>query len=205
MKPTTCYQLVAFLLQYPSEEMVAAIPEVENEMQLVSDEAIYRPLQDFISNVTTISLEEWVNQYVEQFDFGKKTNLYVTYFKMGEQKERGLELLKLKQFYEAAGFQMTEKELPDYIPLMLEFSAHVSQAIRKVLWMSHEQAIWEIKDKLLHTNSVYLSLFNLLIYLLEQDGIVHQQKTENQPPIPNLEDQAILASMRDQLIKNQLG
>src|SRR5699024_11375249 len=42
-----------------------------------------------------------------------------------EQRERGLELLKIKQYYKQAGFSMTDKELPDYLPLMLEFCAQV--------------------------------------------------------------------------------
>lgn len=49
--------------------------------------------------------------------------MYVTYFNSGEQRERGIELLHLKNTYQQSGFLPTEKELPDYLPLMLEFAA----------------------------------------------------------------------------------
>ncbi len=49
--------------------------------------------------------------------------MYVTYFNSGEQRERGIELPQLKNTYEQSGFLPTEKESPDYLPLMLEFAA----------------------------------------------------------------------------------
>ncbi|CQR46559.1 Nitrate reductase-like protein NarX [Paraliobacillus sp. PM-2] len=205
MKQTDIYQLLAFLLNYPNEDMKHTLPEIKELLQSVEDEEIRQKLDTFVSEIDKLSLDEWIHSYVEQFDFGKKTNLYVTYLKMGEQKERGLELLKLKKFYQAAGFSVTDKELPDYVPLMLEFSANVSTEIRKELWKVHERAIWEIRDKLLSINSFYIPVFDVIIQLLKKDGVEHQALAEKQPPTPNLEDQAILASMRDQLIKNQLG
>lgn len=39
----------------------------------------------------------------------------------GEQRERGIELLELKQHYKKSGLSVTDKELPDYLPLLLEF------------------------------------------------------------------------------------
>ncbi len=88
---------------------------------------------------------------------------------------------------------------------MLEFSAQVSADIRQELWKMHEQAIWEIRETLLSIKSFYGLLFDVLIQLFEQDGLEHHLTAEKQTPITNLEDQAILAKMRDQLIKNQLG
>ncbi len=53
----------------------------------------------------------------------EKTNMYVTYFNSGEQRERGIEFFAFKNTYQQSGFLPTEKELPDYLPLMLEFAA----------------------------------------------------------------------------------
>ncbi len=47
--------------------------------------------------------------------------MYLTYMNTGEQRERGIELLELKQHYKKSGFEVTDKELPDYLPLLLEF------------------------------------------------------------------------------------
>lgn len=205
MKQTELYQMLAFLLRYPNEEFRQILLGLTAEIQEVGDTRIRQKLFQFIELVEQTPLDDWINHYVSQFDFDRKTNLYVTYFKNGEQKERGLELLKLKKFYQTAGFDIVETELPDYIPLMLEFSAQVSADIRQELWKMHEQAIWEIRETLLSIKSFYGLLFDVLIQLFEQDGLEHHLTAEKQTPIPNLEDQAILAKMRDQLIKNQLG
>ena len=61
--------------------------------------------------------------YVDAFDFSKQCSLHLTYHVHGDRRQRGLAMLKLKQAYRAAGFEPPGDELPDYLPLMLEFAA----------------------------------------------------------------------------------
>lgn len=204
MKQNEIYQLLSFLLQYPDKEKLAVLSELKDEIDLIEAENIRTNIQNFLSEIEEMTLDAWIQEYVDQFDFGKKTNLYVTYLKLGEQRERGLELLKLKKFYQAAGYEITERELPDYLPLMLEFSGNITKEIRVELLQMYEQAVWEIRDKLAEIESVYLFLFDGMLQLFELDGIEHVDFKRQQPPTANLEDQAIIESMRQQLIKNQL-
>lgn len=68
---------------------------------------------------------EWkrLEHYVRTFDFGAKTTLYMTYRRFGEERERGAALLELKRIYEEAGFCPKDGELPDFLPMVLEFAA----------------------------------------------------------------------------------
>lgn len=68
---------------------------------------------------------EWkrLEHYVRMFDFGTKTTLYMTYRRFGEERERGGALLELKRIYEEAGFCPIDGELPDYLPMVLEFAS----------------------------------------------------------------------------------
>ena len=68
-----------------------------------------------------ISLDDIQQVYTQTFDFDRDTNLYMTYFKFEDQKERGQMLAKLKVLYEMFGLKMPDNELSDFLPLMLEF------------------------------------------------------------------------------------
>jgi len=166
------YQMIAFLLQYPDQQTFDALPELQEEVQLIEDNAVRKNLQQFIDRISNQSLDEWIDDYIAYFDFEKTTNLYVTYLKLGEQRERGLELLKLKNFYEAAGFDVTNKELPDYLPLMLEFCANVPTEKSNELLEMHVQAIYEIKESLIKSESWYVSIFKALLAHMEKSGIL---------------------------------
>ncbi len=64
-------------------------------------------------------------RYVETFDFSRRASLYLTYHTLGDRRQRGMALLALKQRYAAAGLDPAQNtgELPDYLPMLLEFAA----------------------------------------------------------------------------------
>jgi nitrate reductase delta subunit len=61
--------------------------------------------------------------YVETFDLRRRCALYLTYYRYGDTRKRGMAMLTFKAAYRAAGFQPAEDELPDYLPLVLDFAA----------------------------------------------------------------------------------
>src|SRR5699024_5393063 len=154
-----------------NDQMVDVLPELKKEIQYIENKDVRNYLQQFMNTISRKSLDEWIQHYIEYFDFEKTTNLYVTYLKLGEQRERGLELLKLKNFYEAAGFHITNKELPDYLPLMLEFCANVPTEKSNELLGMHVQAIYEIKENLIKNKSWYVSIFKAILAHMEQNGM----------------------------------
>lgn len=165
------YQMISFLLSYPDKELKNMLPELKQEIEDTEEDQVKDKVLSFIKEVEGRSLDDWITHYIEHFDFGKLTNLYVTYLKLGEQRERGLELLKLKKYYEAHGFDVTDKELPDYLPLMLEFCAHVPVEISNELLQMHEKAIAEIHGKLKEQDSFYSLLFDALFSQMESHGL----------------------------------
>lgn len=179
-KTSNVYQIIAFLMQYPHQQALDVLPELKKEMRAIENDEVRNHLQQFIEFLSNKSLEDWIDHYIDCFDFEKTTNLYVTYLKLGEQRERGLELLKLKNFYQSAGFDVTDKELPDYLPLMLEFCANVSVEKSNELLKMHVQAIYEIKENLMKYTSWYVSVFKALLAHMEQNGIpiVIEEKKE---------------------------
>ncbi|MFC4386975.1 nitrate reductase molybdenum cofactor assembly chaperone [Gracilibacillus marinus] len=203
---TSTYQLISFLLAYPTEEHVDAMEDMTGFLQEIGEKSIKKPFEDFHQIITNWSKEEWIEHYIEVFDFGKTSNLYMTYLKLGEQKERGLELLRLKKYYEAQGYDVTDKELPDYLPIMLEFCSQVTKEVRVDLLEKYTLAIVETTQKLTELKSSYANILQALLALMKHEGIEVDDKTQLYQEKPlSLEDARIMQQMRDQLIRNQLG
>lgn len=165
------YQYIAILLQYPDEDFMNLLPELKNEINRIQDSSVKNELHQLIDKISNTPLEQLVEHYIEHFDFGRTTNLYVTYFHSGEGRERGLELLKLKQYYERYGFEITDEELPDYLPLMLEFCANVPIHVSNELLEQHVEALQLMRDKLVESGSLYAVLLNLLMTTMYKNGV----------------------------------
>jgi nitrate reductase delta subunit len=114
-------RVAALLLQYPTAELRTAIAALEprdlGELKR-SREGVERLLALY-ARTPAGALER---TYTETFDFSKQRSLHLTYHVHGDSRQRGIALLRLKQAYEAAGFDLVSSELPDYLPLMLEFA-----------------------------------------------------------------------------------
>ena len=70
---------------------------------------------------------------METFDLRQRCGLYLTFYGDGDTRERGMALLRLKKLYRAAGLPLRRPELPDHLPVMLEFAAAAPRATASVL------------------------------------------------------------------------
>jgi nitrate reductase molybdenum cofactor assembly chaperone NarJ/NarW len=116
-------KLASVLLGYPDEarrEAAAALPEFELRPVRGRDEAALRELAAFYAATPLAELERL---YVNTFDFTKSCGLHLTYHVYGDQRKRGVAMLEIKERMRAAGFEPPGAELPDYLPLLLEFAA----------------------------------------------------------------------------------
>lgn len=118
-------KLVSLLLQYPSEELreaagAAGSPDLEIAPARGRQA---EELREFCRWYASRGVAELQGLYVDAFDFTKTCSLHLTYHVYGDQRRRGLAMLELKRAYREAGFEPPGTELPDFLPLMLEFAA----------------------------------------------------------------------------------
>jgi nitrate reductase delta subunit len=165
------FQLCSFLLNYPNQEFVDSFEEIEEEIESWSLSAIKIELYQFCQTAKTLTPSELIATYVETFDFGKKTNLYITYMSNGEQRERGMDLLFLKNYYKLHGFAATDKELPDYLPIMLEFASRVDEEEIKPVFERYLENIKEVERHLVHEENVYRHILKATVLALEEAGV----------------------------------
>lgn len=120
------YNILSLLLDYPTAELRDSLPQVAAavaEEALLGEEATAL-LRQFLGYAGAFgSLREWQSSYTELFDTATKANLYLFDFVYGTSKDRGQAMVDLKEEYLKAGLMPREDELPDYLPMYLQYAA----------------------------------------------------------------------------------
>ncbi len=117
------YKLVSVLLQYPTAALFAGLDELDAAAAALPARRVREPLAEFLGWLRATSPTAVAQHYVETFDLRRRCALYLTYFRHGDTRKRGMALLRFKAAYRKSDFQPVEDELPDYLPMVLEFAA----------------------------------------------------------------------------------
>jgi nitrate reductase molybdenum cofactor assembly chaperone len=118
------YKLLSVLLQYPTQELCAHWQEIERLIPTLDNasEEDQQALQAFMVWARGLSLTQWQAAYVQTFDLTPDNALYLTHHLFEEQdRTRGPTLVKLSEYFKRAGYEIGSGELPDYLPLLLEY------------------------------------------------------------------------------------
>lgn len=119
-------QVASLLLQYPDEALLASLPLLRTA--LADEEALTDGMDEFLEWFTERPLTVLQSEYVQEFDLSKRHSLHLTYWTDGDTRRRGEALAAFKEVYREHGILPEGTELPDYLPLVLEFAAKVSPA-----------------------------------------------------------------------------
>jgi nitrate reductase delta subunit len=134
------WQAAALVLGYPDERLLADLPAVRQMLGYASPEQA-ASLERVLAYLTAAPLPEAQAEYVETFDTRRRHNLYLTYFAHGDTRKRGVALLRFKQAYLAAGFDLAADELPDHLSVVLEFAATVDHEQGRALMLDHRAGL----------------------------------------------------------------
>ena len=159
-EPVGPLKLASLLLQYPSPELGEAVATVD-ERDLRGLRRSRRGVAALLEWYAAAPLGELCRIYTETFDFSKQRTLHLSYHVHGDRRQRGIALLRLKQAYEAAGLELSSGELPDYLPLMLEFADLVPAAGRELL-SEHAVSIELVRASLRRDSNVYAGALDLV-------------------------------------------
>ncbi|HET9117563.1 MAG TPA: nitrate reductase molybdenum cofactor assembly chaperone [Pseudonocardiaceae bacterium] len=127
------YKIGSILLRYPDDHVLAHLDDVTAALPAITD-AVSRhavaPLTDWLAARTPT---EAAAHYVDTFDHTRRRSLHLTYYRYGDTRKRGMALLALKHTYRQAGYPAPDDELPDFLPLILEFAALAPEPGQRVL------------------------------------------------------------------------
>ncbi|MFE0134534.1 nitrate reductase molybdenum cofactor assembly chaperone [Streptomyces sp. NPDC059037] len=110
------YQAAAHCLGYPDAEFHERLP--------LLTAAAPPALGGFLAHAAATDPRELAAHYVQVFDFKNRHSLYLSWWRDGDTRRRGMSLVRFKEVYRAHGMEFTGEELPDFLPAVLEFSAH---------------------------------------------------------------------------------
>jgi nitrate reductase molybdenum cofactor assembly chaperone NarJ/NarW len=116
------HKLASVLLQYPTMALFDGLGELR-EAAGGGPRASRPQFGRFLEWLSRTSPDAVARHYVEVFDLRRRSALYLTYYRYGDTRKRGMAMLSFKAAYRAAGFEPSDDELPDYLPLVLEFAS----------------------------------------------------------------------------------
>ncbi|MFE0512143.1 nitrate reductase molybdenum cofactor assembly chaperone [Streptomyces sp. NPDC058964] len=159
-------RLVSLLLQYPDAELTAAGTELTATARALPATPAAAHLARFTAWFAAQDPEALERHYVEMFDLRRRSSLYLTYYLHGDTRRRGMALLALARRYRAKGWDTDGGELPDHLPVVLEFAALDGPGAGEAPLRQHRRGLELIHRALTDTDSPYRHLLGALLSLL---------------------------------------
>jgi nitrate reductase molybdenum cofactor assembly chaperone NarJ/NarW len=160
------WRIAALLLDYPSAQTLAMTDQVAAAARELPD-AVRIPILDFlVREFTGADPMRLAARYVETFDMRRRASLHLTYYAYGDTRKRGMALLRFKHAYRQAGMQVGDDELPDYLPLVLEFAATVDPVQGERLLAEHVPVLELLRLSLQDSGSGYASILGAILATL---------------------------------------
>lgn len=163
MSQPIVYRALGALLVYPEAELQAAIPELART--LASQPDVLRGVQPLLAQLAEGELIELQQAYVQLFDRNPSHSLHLFEHIHGEDRARGQAMVDLIDEYRQHGFEPVADELPDYVPLFLEFLSlcDADEAARLLGDAVHVLA--HVAKKLADSGSAYAGVLDALVWL----------------------------------------
>lgn len=176
---------LARMLDYPNAELVAATSEIRvafEHMPLPAS-APRHELMEWTRQLAETPLLDNQAAYVELFDRGRSTSLLLFEHVHGESRDRGQAMVDLLGQYEEAGFSLDRRELPDHLPLFLEYlSTLPGHEIAR--WLGDISHILALLTARLETRNRHYSLIpRTLLCLIGEESLIdgHRDQAQQEP------------------------
>jgi nitrate reductase delta subunit len=114
-------RVISILLQYPDQDLILNLDELRQVVETIAQPQPREQCTNLLNYLGEIPLIRLQEEYTSCFDLNPATCLNLTYHKWGDARERGGALVDFVQLYHRCGYQNSTGELPDYLPLVLEF------------------------------------------------------------------------------------
>lgn len=158
------YKMLSVLLEYPDQELIDHLPELHSETEACvdMDESERAAMKRFLAHLQTMPLTELQADYVKTFDLTAEHSLHLTHHLFGDDKNRGPALIDLGELYKDYGVEVVTNELPDYLPLILEFAAYLDEGEASVFLADANKVLGVLTDNLKKAESPYAALLSIV-------------------------------------------
>jgi len=148
--------VAARCLDYPEEDLLGSLPTMLGALAEHGDSPGASELRPLVEHLASRPLAELQRAYVDTFDLSRKHALYLSYWTDGDTRRRGEVLGRFKTAYRGSGFVVdTHGELPDYLPMVLEFAARADTDAGAKLLQDYRASIELLRIALQERESPY--------------------------------------------------
>jgi nitrate reductase delta subunit len=164
---TILFKAFSALLSYPTAEMRKALPEIAAviEASPLVGARERRALVSLIAELDEGDLLTAEARYTDLFDRGRALSLHLFEHLHGESRDRGTAMVELKRLYERAGFELVGHELPDYLPVVLEYLSCRDPEEARDMLADGAHILASIARSLIARQSRYASVLQALLVI----------------------------------------
>jgi nitrate reductase delta subunit len=173
-------KVLSRLLDYPNEDAGRHQGDValaiSNATEISPD--MRSQLLETMRDIYQQDLLEAEEKYSALFDQGRALSLHLFEHVHGESRDRGQAMVELMQVYEDKGLTLDQRELPDFIPLFLEFLSRLP-AMDAREWLADVSPILaRLAARLRERQSSYANLFAAMLMICGQTSLIEQQQAD---------------------------
>jgi nitrate reductase delta subunit len=178
------FKFLSILLRYPDDELMEHRQEIAEAARGLPDSPAKDAVLAFLAYWENEPASRLQEDYTATFDFKRRGCLYLSYYLYGDARARGQVLADMKEAYARAGYPLDTTELPDYLPLLLEFASEVLEEGLPML-AENRAAIEVIRRSLHHDGSPHARLVDALVFFLpglDEETVAEMRKLIVQGP-----------------------
>jgi len=158
---TRTFKVLAALLSYPTQDIVDAAPAFKD---VLADEGLMSRRDQLrvgrlVDQLMSRDLYDLQERYVQLFDRSRTLSLHLFEHVHGESRDRGQAMVDLLTLYQQNGLEMAAGELPDFLPLFLEFLSTQPIAEARALLGETAHVLDALTERLRKRKSIYAAVF----------------------------------------------
>jgi nitrate reductase delta subunit len=158
---TQTVKLASVLLQYPTTALFGGLDTLDAFAAGTGPKPAQESFGRFLGWLRATTPNRVAQHYVETFDLHRRCTLYLTYYRYGDTRKRGMAMVVFKAAYRDAGFVPCDNEMPDYLPMVLDFAALCPRGQR--LLSGHRAELELLRRNLAKASSPYADVVAAVI------------------------------------------
>ncbi|MDF0643800.1 MAG: nitrate reductase molybdenum cofactor assembly chaperone [Nitrospira sp.] len=161
-------KVIAVLLTYPEQDWLRSIGELRTTVSAETGRSrrAGRRLGGLFTYLERGPLIELQEAYVETFDRNPALSLSMFEHRLGESRDRGDAMVRLVEEYRRSGLEVTSQELPDFLPVFLEFLSLIPPEDSRRRLAEIDDIVQLLRRRLGDAGSPYAGAFEALLALI---------------------------------------
>jgi len=191
---TWTFKVLSVLLNYPTAELQQATGDMKSalEAEQLVPPAVQRALLGLIDEIAAGDIYDLQERYVLLFDRTRSLSLHLFEHVHGESRDRGQAMIDLQNLYAEKGLEVGSSELPDFVPLFLEFLATQPRAAAFELLGQPVHVLAALAERLRKRKSSYECVFRALVEMAHEKPRGEDIAAVLSEPDPDPDDLAAL-------------